>query len=124
MFFICQLKKKQTFLTIKKTIEDQNVLWGALISDKIDVIATDHAPHTIDEKNRPYTDCPSGGPLVQHSLYVMYEHFLNNKISLEKIVQKMWHNPAILFNIKKRGFVREGFFADFELLGFFLFDSQ
>ena len=99
-----------------KTIEDQNVLWGALISDKIDVIATDHAPHTIDEKNRPYIDCPSGGPLVQHSLYVMYEHFLNNKISLEKIVQKMCHNPAILFNIKKRGFVREGFFADLVIL--------
>ena len=99
-----------------KTIEDQNVLWGALISDKIDVIATDHAPHTIDEKNRPYTDCPSGGPLVQHSLYVMYEHFLNGKISLEKIVQKMCHNPAILFNIKKRGFLREGFFADLVIL--------
>ncbi|MAV93427.1 MAG: dihydroorotase [Candidatus Marinimicrobia bacterium] len=99
-----------------KTIEDQNVLWDALVSDKIDVIATDHAPHTLNEKNRSYIDCPSGGPLVQHSLYVMYEHFLNGKISLEKIVQKMCHNPAILFNIKKRGFLREGFFADLVIL--------
>ena len=99
-----------------KTIEDQNALWDALISDKIDVIATDHAPHTFDEKNQSYIDCPSGGPLVQHSLYIMYEHFLEKRISLEKIIEKMCHNPAILFNIKKRGFIREGFFADLVIL--------
>ena len=99
-----------------KTIEDQNALWDALRSDKIDVIATDHAPHTFNEKNQLYVDCPSGGPLVQHSLYIMYEHFLEKRISLEKIVEKMCHNPAILFNIKKRGFIREGFFADLVIL--------
>jgi len=99
-----------------KTIEDQDALWDALISDKIDVIATDHAPHTFDEKNQSYVDCPSGGPLVQHSLYIMYEHFLEKRISLEKIIEKMCHNPAILFNIKKRGFIREGFFADLVIL--------
>ena len=99
-----------------KTIEDQNALWDALVSDKIDVIATDHAPHTLNEKNQSYVNCPSGGPLVQHSLYIMYEHFLENRISLEKIVEKMCHNPAILFKIKKRGFIREGFFADLVIL--------
>tara|TARA_B100001939_G_scaffold324340_1_gene316254 strand:+ start:138 stop:1469 length:1332 start_codon:yes stop_codon:yes gene_type:complete len=99
-----------------KTKNDRNQLWKALNEDRIDIIATDHAPHSLDEKNNKYTSCPSGGPLVQHSLIVMFEHFLRNRISLEKLVQKMCHNPAILFNIKKRGFIKKGYFADLVVL--------
>jgi hypothetical protein len=72
------------------------------------VIATDHAPHTLEEKSNKYLKCPSGAPLVQHSLNVMLEYYKNDKISLEKIVEKMCHNPAILFEIEKRGFIKEG----------------
>ena len=89
-----------------KSKNDRDQLWKALNEDRIDIVATDHAPHTIDEKNNKYTSCPSGGPLVQHSLIVMFEHFLNNRISLEKLVQKMCHNPAILFNIKKEDLLK------------------
>jgi dihydroorotase len=99
-----------------KSKNDRDQLWKALNEDRIDIVATDHAPHTIGEKNNKYTSCPSGGPLVQHSLIVMFEHFLNNRISLEKLVQKMCHNPAILFNIKKRGFIKKGYYADIVVL--------
>ena len=99
-----------------KTSEDRNGIWDALLNDKIDVIATDHAPHTIEEKSKSYLECPSGGPLVQHALVSMIEHHFNNKISLEKIVTKMCHNPAILFQIKNRGFIRKGYFADLVLV--------
>ena len=99
-----------------KTSEDRNGIWDALLNDKIDVIATDHAPHTIKEKSKSYLECPSGGPLVQHALVSMIEHHFNNKISLEKIVTKMCHNPAILFQIKNRGFIRKGYFADLVLV--------
>lgn len=95
-----------------KTSEDQKQLWESLLEDRIDVIATDHAPHTFDEKSNNYLNCPSGGPMVQHSLSVMFEHFLNNKISLEQIVQKMCHNPAIIFKVKNRGYIRENYYAD------------
>ena len=95
-----------------KTSNDREKLWEALNNDLIDVVAMDHAPHTIYEKQNPYTSCPSGGPLVQHSLVSMLDGYHNEKISLEKIVQKMCHNPAILFEIDKRGFIREGFYAD------------
>ena len=95
-----------------KTSNDREKLWEALNNDLIDVVATDHAPHTIEEKQNPYTSCPSGGPLVQHSLVSMLDGYHNEKITLEKIVQKMCHNPAILFDIDKRGFIREGFYAD------------
>ena len=95
-----------------KTSNDREKLWEALNNDLIDVVATDHAPHTIYEKQNPYTSCPSGGPLVQHSLVSMLEGYHNEKITLENIVQKMCHNPAILFDIDKRGFIREGFYAD------------
>jgi len=95
-----------------KTSNDRDKLWEALNNDLIDVIATDHAPHTAEEKQNPYVSCPSGGPLVQHSLVSMLEAYHQEKISLEKIVQKMCHNPAILFDISKRGFVQEGFYAD------------
>lgn len=99
-----------------KTQKDKDGLWAALLDDRIDVIATDHAPHTLEEKSQKYLKAPSGGPLVQHALNVMLENFKNGKISLEKIVQKMCHNPAILFEIEKRGFIREGYKADLVLV--------
>lgn len=95
-----------------KTKKDRDQLWKALLDDRIDVIATDHAPHTLDEKNNGYLTAPSGGPLVQHALPAMIEMHLNGKISLEKIAEKMCHNPAILFQIEKRGYIRKGYFAD------------
>lgn len=95
-----------------KTKSDQDGLWKALLDDRIDVIATDHAPHTLEEKQNKYTSCPSGAPLVQHSLVVMMEAYAKGKISVEKIVEKMCHNPAKLFKIENRGFIREGYFAD------------
>lgn len=99
-----------------KTQNDKDRLWEALLDDRIDVIATDHAPHTLEEKDNVYTKCPSGAPLVQHSLIVMLEYFKKGKISLEKIVEKMCHNPAILFDIEQRGFIREGYKADLVLV--------
>lgn len=99
-----------------KTAQDRAGLWEALLDDRIDVIATDHAPHTWEEKQNVYTKAPSGGPLVQHSLNIMLENFRNGKISLEKLVEKMCHNPAILFEIEKRGFIREGYKADLVLV--------
>lgn len=99
-----------------KTQADKDGLWEALLDDRIDVIATDHAPHTWEEKQNLYTSCPSGAPLVQHSLPVMLENYHNGKISLEKVVEKMCHNPAILFEVDKRGFVKEGYKADLVLV--------
>ena len=99
-----------------KTQKDKDGLWEALLDDRIDIIATDHAPHTLEEKSQTYLKAPSGGPLVQHALNVMLENFINGKISLEKIVQKMCHNPAILFEIEGRGFIKEGYKADLVLV--------
>jgi dihydroorotase len=95
-----------------KTKFDREALIDAVNSDRLDVIATDHAPHTLEEKTNSYFKAPSGGPLVQHSLVIMLELWHRKVISLEKIVEKMCHNPAILFNISKRGFLREGYKAD------------
>lgn len=99
-----------------KTAADRDALWKALLDDRIDVIATDHAPHTLEEKKNIYTSSPSGGPLVQHSVVAMFEAFHQKKISVEKIVEKMAHNPAKLFKIEKRGFIKEGYFADLVLV--------
>ena len=99
-----------------KTIEDKEAIWDALLSDKIDVIATDHAPHTLAEKNNTYFKAPSGGPLVQHSLVAMLEMSKKGYISIEKVIQKMCHAPADLFRINKRGYIREGYFADLVLV--------
>ena len=99
-----------------KSQEDKDALWKALLDDRIDVIATDHAPHTLDEKSNPYTTCPSGGPLVQHALVAMMESYFNGKISIEKIVEKMCHNPAKIFKIENRGYIKEGYFADLVLV--------
>jgi dihydroorotase len=99
-----------------KTAQDRARLWEALIDDRIDIIATDHAPHTIDEKMNPYSKAPSGGPMVQHALSVLLECHLQGKISIEKIVEKMSHNPAKLFDIDRRGFLRVGYYADLVLV--------
>ena len=112
-------KKKQGLIKWNpaiKTSKDRDGIWKSLSDDRIDVIATDHAPHTLEEKSNSYLECPSGGPLVQHGLVSMIEHYLNNKISLENIVTKMCHNPAILFQINRRGFIREGYYADLVLI--------
>jgi len=99
-----------------KSERDQNEILKALIDDRIDVLATDHAPHTIEEKSNKYFQAPSGGPLVQHSLVAMMEFVHQKKITIEKVVQKMCHNPSILFEIEKRGYIREGYFADLTLV--------
>ena len=112
-------KKKQSLIKWNPAIKsegDKEALWIALNNDRIDIIATDHAPHTIEEKSKTYLDCPSGGPLVQHGLISMIQHYLNKKITLEKIVTKMCHNPADLFQIENRGYIREGYFADLVLI--------
>ncbi|MCM4155408.1 dihydroorotase [Gramella sp. AN32] len=99
-----------------KTEKDQKALLEALLDNRIDVIATDHAPHTKAEKKNVYTKAPSGGPLVQHALPALLQMHHQGKISLEKIVEKACHNPAILFQIEKRGFIREGYKADLVLV--------
>ncbi|MEK9565765.1 MAG: dihydroorotase [Flavobacteriaceae bacterium] len=95
-----------------KTKEDRAALWEGLNSDLLDVLATDHAPHTEEEKNQGYTQAPSGGPLVQHALAALLTAYHQGKISLEKIVQKACHNPAVLFDVKERGYIRKGYYAD------------
>ncbi|MFC4212546.1 dihydroorotase [Pedobacter lithocola] len=99
-----------------KTEDDQKGILAGVLNDNIDVIATDHAPHTLEEKNQPYAQAPSGGPLVQHALPALLEMHLQGKISLEKIVEKTAHNLAICFDIENRGFIREGYWADLVLV--------
>jgi len=99
-----------------KSVNDREKIWEALLDDRIDVIATDHAPHTIEEKSKKYSEAPSGGPLVQHSLVAMLEFVKEGKISIEKVVEKMAHNPAKLFKIEDRGFIKEGLFADLTIV--------
>ena len=95
-----------------KSLKDKEAIWSALLDDRIDIIATDHAPHTLEEKQNTYFNAPSGGPLVQHALVAMLEFYHQGKVSLEWIVTKMCHAPADCFQLKDRGFIREGFFAD------------
>lgn len=99
-----------------KTARDREALWSALLDNRIDVIATDHAPHTWAEKQLPYTQAPSGAPMVQHALVAMLEMVQQKKISIEKMVEKMCHNPALLFQVAERGFLREGYYADMVLI--------
>lgn len=99
-----------------KSKRDKEAVFQALLDDKIDVIATDHAPHTLEEKSNTYFKAPSGGPLVQHALVAMLEFYHNQKITLEKLVEKMCHAPAVCFQIKNRGFIREGYYADLVLI--------
>jgi len=112
-------EKKGTFIKWNpavKTEKDRTELLKALNKNLLDVVATDHAPHTKEEKNNVYTKAPSGGPLVQHGLPAMLEFYHKGKLSLEKIVEKMCHNPAILFDVDKRGYIREGYKADVVLI--------
>jgi dihydroorotase len=99
-----------------KTSRDRDAIFKAVLENKIDVIATDHAPHTIEEKEQSYFKAPSGGPLVQHSVLAMFDFYLNGKISIEKVVEKMSHAVADLFAIEKRGYIREGYYADLVLV--------
>lgn len=99
-----------------KTQEDKDELWKALLDGRIDVVATDHAPHTLEEKSKKYLAAPSGGPLVQHALVALFEAHLQGKISIEKIVEKTAHNPAKIFKIEKRGFIKEGYYADLTIV--------
>lgn len=99
-----------------KTKRDRDALLKAVLEDRIDVIATDHAPHTLEEKNNKYLNAPSGGPMVQHALVALFEMYHKGKISLEKIVEKTAHNPAILFKIKERGYIKVGYKADLVLI--------
>jgi dihydroorotase len=112
-------KEKGTFIkwnpAVKKA-SDRAALWEALLDDRIDVLATDHAPHTLEEKSNPYTKAPSGGPLVQHALLALTEKVKQGVWSIEKLVEKACHNPAKIFQIEKRGFIREGYFADLVIL--------
>ena len=99
-----------------KTTADRDAVLQAVLNGTIDVIATDHAPHTSEEKEKPYPEAPSGGPLVQHALPTMLELVHQKKLTLEQVAEKMAHNPAICFQVEKRGFVREGFWADLVLV--------
>jgi dihydroorotase len=99
-----------------KTEKDRLGLWKALLDDRIDVLATDHAPHTLAEKSNNYMNAPSGGPLVQHAVIALLEKVKEGVIPIEKLVEKMSHNPAKLFQIEKRGFIKEGFYADLVLI--------
>lgn len=95
-----------------KAEHNKHELWKGLLDDRLDIIATDHAPHTWEEKQQPYLQAPSGVPLVQHSLLMMLEHVSKGNLTLEKMVEKMCHAPAVCFRIKERGYLREGYFAD------------
>tara|TARA_R110002073_G_scaffold123234_2_gene266852 strand:- start:34302 stop:35636 length:1335 start_codon:yes stop_codon:yes gene_type:complete len=99
-----------------KKVSDREGLWKALLDDRLDIIATDHAPHTLEEKSNSYLNAPSGGPLVQHALLALLEKVKSNVISIEKLVEKACHNPAKIFQIEKRGFIKEGYYADLVLL--------
>ncbi len=99
-----------------KTSADRDQLWQALLDDRIDIVATDHAPHTLEEKKNIYMKAPSGGPLVQHALTAMLEKAFEGKITVEKVVEKMCHNPAKLFQVEKRGYIKEGYYADLAIV--------
>ena len=99
-----------------KAAENKTALWEALLDDRLDIIATDHAPHSWDEKQQDYQQAPSGVPLVQHSLLLMLQYVKEGKLSIEKLVEKMSHAPATCFQLAERGFIREGYFADLVLV--------
>jgi dihydroorotase len=99
-----------------KTQTDKDALWKAINDDTIDIIASDHAPHTEEEKNNDYLSCPSGGPMVQHTILSLLQNCEKYGVSIEKIVEKISHNPSIIFEINKRGFLREGYYADIVII--------
>jgi dihydroorotase len=107
--------EKGTFIKWNPAVKsqaDQDAVWKGLNEDKIDILATDHAPHTLEEKNNTYFNAPSGGPLVQHAVLAILQKVKEGKISFERAVEKMSHSPAVCFEIEKRGFIREGYYAD------------
>ncbi len=99
-----------------KTAADREEIWRAVLDGRIDVIATDHAPHTLEEKTQPYLQAPSGGPLVQHALQALLDQVKQGRLTLEQLVQKTAHNTARCFQIEQRGFIREGYWADMVLV--------
>ena len=99
-----------------KSKDDRDALWKAIKDNKIDIIASDHAPHTIEEKNNKYLNCPSGGPMVQHTILSLLQNCEKHGVSIEKIVEKIAHNPATIFKVNNRGFLREGYYADIVLI--------
>ena len=99
-----------------KSPENKTALWQGLLDNRLDIIATDHAPHTWEEKQQPYQKAPSGLPLVQHSLLLMLQYVKQGKITIEKVVEKMCHAPAECFRVSKRGYIREGYHADLVLV--------
>ena len=99
-----------------KSKDDRDALWKAIKDNKIDIIASDHAPHTIEEKNNKYLNCPSGGPMVQHTILSLLQNCEKYVVSIEKIVEKIAHNPATIFKVNNRGFLREGYYADIVLI--------
>ena len=99
-----------------KSKNDRDALWQAINDNKIDIIASDHAPHTIEEKNNKYLNCPSGGPMVQHTILSLLQNCEKHGVSIEKIVEKISHNPATIFKVNNRGFLREGYYADIVLI--------
>src|SRR5690554_6756029 len=111
--------EKGTFIkwnpAVKKA-SDRDAIWQAVLDNRIDVIATDHAPHTLEEKKQSYFNAPSGGPLVQHALLALLEKSKEGVISKERVIEKTAHAPSILFGIENRGFIREGYFADLVLI--------
>lgn len=112
-------KEKGNFIKWNPAIKasaDREALFNALMDDRIDVVATDHAPHTLEEKERPFFKAPSGGPMVQHALVSMLEFVQQERISIERVVEKMCHNPARMFQIDRRGFISDGYFADLVLV--------
>ena len=99
-----------------KSDNDRDALWQALKDNKIDIIASDHAPHTLEEKNNKYLNCPSGGPMIQHTILSLFQNCKKYGVSYEKIVEKIAHNPATIFKVNNRGFLREGYYADIVLI--------
>jgi dihydroorotase len=99
-----------------KSAENKEALWEALLDDRLDIIATDHAPHTLEEKQQPYQKAPAGVPLVQHTMLLMLQYVKEGRISIEKVVEKMAHAPAVCFKIAERGYIREGYHADLVLV--------
>lgn len=111
--------EKGTFIKWNPAVKsrtDKEGIWKAVLDNRIDVIATDHAPHTLDEKQNNYWNAPSGGPLVQHALQAMIDATKEGKITIERVVEKMCHAPADLFDVKERGYIREGYWADLVLI--------
>ena len=111
--------EKGTFIKWNPAVKskaDKEGIWKALLDDRIDIVATDHAPHTLEEKQNNYWGAPSGGPLVQHALHAMIDATNQGKITIERVVEKMCHAPAELFDVKERGFIREGYWADLVLV--------